>query len=1024
MTHISRWMGIEGSGSDREEGQTGLAPGRRLGEEEPSSASSSSSAFPWQPSTDADLMAPGSPTLPNPGSSPRRDGTSINKEGACIRQEEFYACEEEARRQFAQLLSRPEDLARIAELREAVAEKLHRADLEVSSGLEAATFGVQTGLEALHAARKSVVDTRDNFAKIDALCEEEGAGLADHHVLIRDLAVMRVNLARTIADAEAILSLPEQAAAATDMLSDERNLFACWEKLTELEQRAAPARAALEAARRHSGPHGGVSRAGSRPAATHFAAIDQAVERFESHLWRSVRSSLFAGRGGCRALVRALRVVEEQETLDALLAAKARKDVARRSVASGNMNDNLEHSVLQKSFKSRVLREVREAVEERYTMTVDSLIFGDDDDVGGRESRAAAQRPAPNIPVVLENLNVLMQQLTEAYDYAVPAFPPKYRIFESVMAPSWHRHVTEFLSKLVSVAKELSNADIIAVLNWYQLYAEQMAALGVDVETAPSGSSEGLMTPPPLVPETPQVGKQPYAPNQDERTEGNKVTSSGDSSEAKADGPSVLSLESFLATGCKKKEREVNERSRAETEDGGAEDSSTATPRLGCAVKEEGEEVMVYPNGLIKLVDTYTSRMSQTVHTWAANLHRMTASHPLKPADDGTLWTASDVEFFRLLNEQLEVAKGGGKQLLSAAAVVLASILSEFANQQYKRLGGDAAAASSSTAPTITNSLSVLSSPGHFRRPSSVSAAAAAVMEKTAQDRGANAAARVVEYNVLLAGVNDAHRCHRLALEIESSLKDELGSFVTMENLGKKVKGNDTVKGFKSIMQPALETFVTNAEHCARAAAAAVVIDPSVISLFGQLFIVEKGIGGGPWLEGETTDTLVATVEDYLGDVEQYVTPDLAPMVCEAVLTRVIKLTIEACMRQLHTIRPGTVDRMAADEEAIRECFAEHLPHKRLDPWIQRLADVRDVAAADDAESFVLAYGILVQSMPELGLEPAERLLAAREDIPRATQREVLEECKVLLESQLATQAASTIKSNWKASASKAIRFA
>lgn len=129
-------------------------------------------------------------------------------------------------------------------------------------------------------------------------------------------------------------------------------------------------------------------------------------------------------------------------------------------------------------------------------------------------------------------------------------------------------------------------------------------------------------------------------------------------------------------------------------------------------------------------------------------------------------------------------------------------------------------------------------------------------------------------------------------------------------------------------------------------------------------------------------------------------------------------------MRQLHTIRPGTVDRMAADEEAIRECFAEHLPHKRLDPWIQRLADVRDVAAADDAESFVLAYGILVQSMPELGLEPAERLLAAREDIPRATQREVLEECKVLLESQLATQAASTIKSNWKASASKAIRFA
>ena len=187
----------------------------------------------------------------------------------------------------------------------------------------------------------------------------------------------------------------------------------------------------------------------------------------------------------------------------------------------------------------------------------------------------------------------------------------------------------------------------------------------------------------------------------------------------------------------------------------------------------------------------------------------------------------------------------------------------------------------------------------------------------------------------------------------------------------------------------------------AAAAAAAVTSDPSVMSLFGQMYAVEKG-GNSLWLEGEVTETMVATVLDYLGDVMQFVTRELAPKVNEAVFTRVVKHMIEACMKQLQTIRPGTVDRMEEDENALRECFEDFLPSNRLDLGLQRLADVRDLAAADDTESFVLAYGLVVQSMPELGIEPAERLLAAREDIPRATQREVLEECRELLSNQMA----------------------
>ena len=112
-------------------------------------------------------------------------------------------------------------------------------------------------------------------------------------------------------------------------------------------------------------------------------------------------------------------------------------------------------------------------------------------------------------------------------------------------------------------------------------------------------------------------------------------------------------------------------------------------------------------------------------------------------------------------------------------------------------------------------------------------------------------------------------------------------------------------------------------------------------------------------------------------------------------------------MRQLHSIRPGTVDRMEADEAALRECFADHLQHKHLEPWLQRLAEIRDLAAADDAESFVLAFGLLMRSAPELGIEAAERLLAARDDIPRTVQRDILEECRELLSAQLTSALAA-----------------
>ena len=119
-----------------------------------------------------------------------------------------------------------------------------------------------------------------------------------------------------------------------------------------------------------------------------------------------------------------------------------------------------------------------------------------------------------------------MQQLTELYDYAVPYIPTtKYKIFELVVAPAWHKQICLFIDRLVEVARDLSNADIIAVLNWYQsAMPHRWMPHGVEVETEPSESEVAVGTPV----HDKNGGLQPGGKNE------------------KGESPSVLSIESFL----------------------------------------------------------------------------------------------------------------------------------------------------------------------------------------------------------------------------------------------------------------------------------------------------------------------------------------------------------------------------------------------------------------------------------------------------------------------------------------------
>ena len=310
----------------------------------------------------------------------------------------------------------------------------------------------------------------------------------------------------------------------------------------------------------------------------------------------------------------------------------------------------------------------------------------------------------------------------------------------------------------------------------------QMDALGVDVETVPSDVSvvpEALLRRQhvPTVPQTPRTVAPLITRASSRRdTDDGRVGESG-----RIGRTSMMSLESFLATGRavasdgtissgrnnrwettgQRQTTSPPPRVAPREDRAGAVDSSVADDEL-----EDDDEGFGYPLGLVKLVDVYTFRMSQTVTTWSTNLRKMTATQPLREAEDGTLWTASDVEFFRLLNEQLEVATDAD-------------------NSSYPLRRWYFPRRCWILPPNSTNVWAVMRLPtprlrplgyrlSRHRRISGGRRQSRVALRKDATRLPSPL--KAVEYNVLLAGVNDATRSHKLASEIEASLSEALGS--------------------------------------------------------------------------------------------------------------------------------------------------------------------------------------------------------------------------------------------------------
>ena len=721
------------------------------------------------------------------------------------------------------VVMRPDDAARVEDVDTRRAVEVVKAKMKI----------IDDGVEAARALKRMAEETRTRVEELSSMFarrkdDPETAGLSELEKLLRD--------AREASEPGA------RATRAIETLErDKTKLFATWETLTTLDVDLCAIRAAL-------------ARVGQRKRGVfddeEFERVDAAWMTFEAIMWNSVRQSILAGEPGSQDLVRAVRVVAEQEVLD--------EEFECDAVAFEPEIDVVTNKVINvappepKRWKTKVFAELSSAVEARLALIAEGFTGLDE-----KES----------IEHVLSALDKSLVSLADMYDYTIPAFPPEWRVFDVVVAPTFHSGICDLLVRLSS-SESTSNGDMVATVEWSEHYFNAIQSLGLDIETTDDveqNDSEPLET--------------------------------------------------------------VNE---------------TETPPLP------------FPVGLSTVIETYCDRLRVTVSNWMHNLCRIAVSRPPKEDGSGKIWTPSDMEFFRLVADQMVIAINTRSSVfVRQCGGVAAEMIGDYASALAERLG-----------------MSVMVSPA---RPHSRSG-----RETTSYD------APEVPFETLVAGVNDTRRCQNLALQTQKTVLDALGA-----------KDEVLARKFEVVAQ----SFAKIHADARVMISHRVFEDPGLAAVFKTFYAPNPD---GQWAQGESMITLLATVEDYLDDIETWLSADVSGSVMETLFEHLIELLFDVFTRHVSAVAPHTASRLEADENALLESMTIRMGENKALGRIARLRNLRALVSAADSDAFVREYGLLLGNWPEAGLDVVAAILRARRDMDKSTTRALIDRCRDVCITKLA----------------------
>ncbi|KAK2072928.1 hypothetical protein P8C59_007251 [Phyllachora maydis] len=355
---------------------------------------------------------------------------------------------------LSEILRHPDDLDKIAALKQDFTRKKAAVDSQLRAGLREQLETTQTGMTGLSEGQKTVQQIKEEMMKIDKICSESQNMIKDFHT-INLVSQAHRNFGAVEAMRKNLESFNERLGMIQNMLQEDDedmgnmpNLLPIHYELTQLRNIRDDA---IEQIQRGDDP------SLQSTLEDYFERLDEAIRWFDEHICLIARDLITLVTSENNGLVvRFALVIEAEERSDQRVLAlqEALKDHKEMAIRFQSITDGAK---TVRGYKEKMLAAVKEHGEMQF---------------------AASREQFLDDPKILEkSLKWYFNDLNAVRLGMVPLMPKKWKIFR-LYANIYHQLMHDYLVGLVD-DPESSSANTLEIIGWPEKYYKKMKKLGI-----------------------------------------------------------------------------------------------------------------------------------------------------------------------------------------------------------------------------------------------------------------------------------------------------------------------------------------------------------------------------------------------------------------------------------------------------------------------------------------------------------------------------------------------------------------